>query len=114
MAVGSVMTVAGRNRACYNAGMMRRDVQAGPGTQLTVRGLPPELATRLKQEARVRGWSLNHTVLFLLRQATGLEKSGPQMHTDLDHVLGAWTEDETRSFDRALEEMRTIDSEVWT
>lgn len=87
--------------------------------QTTVRGIDPALARRLREEARRRGLSLNRTILHLLKQATGLakasqpEESGRRRFTDLDHLLGTWSKEEADEFDRALQELRRIDDELW-
>ena len=86
--------------------------------QTTLRGIDPSLARRLREEARRQGLSLNRTILRLLRQATGLAKSGEpspgrQRFADLDGLIGTWSEEEADEFDRALQHLRQIDEEMW-
>ena len=83
--------------------------------QLTVRGVDPQLEFRLKQEAHRRGLSMNRTVLAMLRQAAGISnaETKPREYHDLDHLMGKWTEQEAREFDKALKEMRRIEPEIW-
>lgn len=80
--------------------------------QLTVRGVDSQLKSRLEREARKRGWSLNHTVLFLLKRGTGMNEEVSR-YSDLDAVLGQWTAEEGEEFDRALSKQRQIDLELW-
>jgi len=86
--------------------------------QTTLRGIDPSLARRLREEARRQGLSLNRTILRLLRQATGLAKSGEpspgtKRFADLDGLIGTWSEEEADEFDRALQHLRQIDEEMW-
>lgn len=81
---------------------------------ITIRKMPPELEAHLEEQARKEGTSMASTVIRLLMAATGLQRSrrgGP--YDDLDDLAGTWTEAEADAFDRAVEEQRPIDPEVW-
>lgn len=82
--------------------------------QLTVRGVDPQLAQRLDEEARRRGLSKNRTVLALLREALKLTRNqGPREYHDLDHLAGSWTHEEAEEFNKTLKEIRRIEPEMW-
>lgn len=80
---------------------------------LTLRNLKPELARAIERKAHEVGTSLSGAVLALLEQATGLSKKGKVLHHDLDHLIGSWSAEETRAFDRNLARQRKIDPELW-
>jgi len=82
---------------------------------ITLRNLPPELEKRVEAKARELGLSLNKTVIRLLEEHLGPRSTplAPQRCHDLDHLAGSWTAEEAEEFDRALDEQRRIDPELW-
>jgi len=78
---------------------------------LTIRDVPAELAERLAEEKRVRGRSLNQTVLDLLAQALGVV--GGRRSNGLGEHSGAWSTEEHEAFERAIAEGEEIDEELW-
>ena len=76
--------------------------------QLTIRGVPDELARRLRGLARQRGESLNSTVLALLREAMGLDARRTRLAR-----YATWTPDDLDEFERALHEQRRVDPDLW-
>lgn len=56
------------------------------GIQYTVRGVPPKLDERLREEARTTGKSLNTVVVETLEQA---KLATTDAHDDLDWFIGA-------------------------
>lgn len=79
---------------------------------LTIRNVPPELGERLLEEKRVRGRSLNQTVLDLLSQALGLAGAG-QRSNGLGALAGTWSAEEHVAFERATADLEHIDEEHW-
>lgn len=77
---------------------------------LTIRNLPPNLAEALEQEKRRRGTSLNQTVIDLLGQ--GLGTRGIRSNR-LGSLVGGWTEEEFRDFERATAPFEEVDEELW-
>lgn len=80
---------------------------------ITLRNLPPEVAKVVKQKARKERLSLNRAIIRLLEQATGGSGSPREIHHDLDHLAGRWSEQEYRDFVEALRDQRRIDPEMW-
>ena len=78
---------------------------------LTIRNVPPDLAGRLEEAKRLRGRSLNQTVLDLLTQAVGLE--GGHRSNGLAQHAGAWSAGEHAAFERAVAGSEQIDEELW-
>ena len=84
--------------------------------QLTIRGVDPMLEAKLKSEAKKRGQSLNRTVVSLLTEKVGLSsdpKRFESVYHDLDELAGTWSEEEARTFEKNLGNLRQIDQELW-
>ena len=78
--------------------------------QLTVRGVPDELARALEREKKRRGQSLNQTILELLSQALGV---GNKHDNGLSELAGSWTAEELHEFDKNTTVFEQIDPELW-
>jgi len=80
---------------------------------LTVRNVPPDLASALRREQRRRGASLNRTVLDLLRTALGLGRDGAY-DNGLGRFAGTWSAREFAAFQRNIAALfERVDEEVW-
>ena len=75
--------------------------------QYTVRGIPPEVDTRLRQIAAQRNQSLNQVIVDELTYAT----MGRKRHADFSDLVGQWTPDP--AFDEILAAQRQVDSDKW-
>lgn len=84
---------------CYHAGM---------GKQLTIRGVPEEVAERLAMLSRSHGRSVNATVLEILAAAVGVEERRRRLER-----YATWTEDDLVEFEGALAAQRRVDDELW-
>ena len=82
---------------------------------MTLRGLDPQLAAKLKEVAEREGKSVNQTVLDALRKQFGLSKLRrfTEVHHDLDHLFGRWDEDEFAQIQQKIDSERRVDSELW-
>lgn len=82
---------------------------------MTLRGLDPQLAAKLREAAEREGKSVNQTALDALRKQFGLDQSRrfTEVHRDLDHLFGRWDEDEFARIQRKIDSERRIDSELW-
>ena len=80
---------------------------------LTLRNLPPHVATAISRRARERRTSLTKAVISLLEDGLGVREAvGPRYH-DLDDLAGSWAREEAATFEEALREQRAIDQDVW-
>lgn len=79
-----------------------------PSTQLTLRNVDPELASRLRAISQERGDSLNSTVLRLLRDAVGLNARRERLRR-----YTGWTADDLEEFTTAMRAQRVIDARSW-
>ena len=78
------------------------------GRQLTVRGVPEDVAERLESLSRSRGRSVNSTVLEILKDAVGVHERRKRLER-----YATWTEEDLADFERALADQRRIDEELW-
>ena len=79
-------------------------------TQYTIRGIPERLDARLREKAAEYGTSINEAALDALSKGVGLEGELIVYH-DLDDLAGTWVQDE--EFDKALESMDQVDTDLW-
>ncbi len=76
--------------------------------QLTIRGVPEEVARRLARMSQDRGKSVNATVLEILEGAAGLHGRRAR----LDRYV-TWTDEDLDEFEDALKAQRVIDEDLW-
>lgn len=80
--------------------------------QYTIRGVAPEFDRRLRRRARESEGSFNAFLLQLLHQGMGESESpGHPFDNGLSAFSGTWVEDPET--DRALDDQRRIDGELW-
>lgn len=77
---------------------------------LTIRGVPDEIAAALEKEKRRRGESLNQTVIDLLSQGLGV---GAARSNGLARLAGTWSDKEFRAFKDATAPLERVDEELW-
>ena len=82
---------------------------------ITLRGLEPLLAEKLKRAARKQGKSVNQMVKDTLKQHLGMikDKKFTLVHHDLDHIFGRWSEEEFKRIQRKIDSERKVDEELW-
>ena len=76
--------------------------------QMTIRGVPDEVAKKLQQLSRARGGSVNATVLDILGQAVSVEPRRERLAR-----YANWTREEFDQFEEALAAQRVIDEALW-
>jgi TRAP-type C4-dicarboxylate transport system substrate-binding protein len=80
---------------------------------VTLRNLPPHIAKIIRKRADEAGASLNKAVIRLLEEAVGTKEKKGTLHHDLDMLAGSWTKQEAASFEKALDQQRAIDKDLW-
>ena len=82
---------------------------------LTIRGVEPEVAEKLKIVAKKQGKSVNHIILELIKTGLGLkkEKKFLRQYDDLDDLFGRWNDDEFKKINDSITTQRQIDPELW-
>ena len=76
--------------------------------QLTVRGVPDEVAARLEKISKVRGKSMNAMINELLAQAAGEDARRRWLERFV-----TWTDADLAEFEASLAAQRTIDDDLW-
>ena len=81
---------------------------------LTIRGIDPELANKIKERSRESGESINKLTLRLLKSSLGIgEKQVFPIYHDLDHLAGTWTKKDEKEFYKNIQGLEKIDKELW-
>lgn len=82
---------------------------------ITLRNLPPKLVRVIEQKARRKGMSINKTIVALLEETAGIQKTKPGrvVYHDLDSLSGSWSKQEAEDFEKSLEQQRKIDEDLW-
>lgn len=83
---------------------------------VTIRGVEPELAEKLKSTAAKQGKSINQLALEMLKEALGFKKTRKfsRKYDDLDHLFGRWSDTEFEEIVGKINRERHIDQELWT
>ena len=82
--------------------------------QITIRGIPDEIAKIIKKEAKEKHLSINKALLSLLEKATGIKsKSRKIIYHDLDHLFGVWSKKDAEIFEKNVKTQRKIDQDLW-
>jgi hypothetical protein len=81
---------------------------------ITIRGIDPELANKIKERAGKSGESINNMLLKLLKSSLGLGENNvfPTYH-DLDHLAGTWTKEDEKEFYENIQGLEKVDKELW-
>jgi plasmid stability protein len=82
---------------------------------VTIRGVEPEVANKLKLTAAEQGKSINQLALEIVKEGLGLnkERKFSREYNDLDHLFGSWSEDEFRQIHKKIDQERQVDQELW-
>ncbi len=82
---------------------------------VTIRGVEPEVAHKLKSVAAEQGKSINQLTLEIVKEGLGLKKERKfsREYDDLDHLFGRWNDDEFREIHKKIEQGRQVDQELW-
>lgn len=77
-------------------------------SQLTIRGVPDELARRLTRLSREKGQSVNATTLEILKSALGVDERKARLERYM-----TWSKSDYDEFDTELRAQRVVDPEMW-
>jgi hypothetical protein len=82
---------------------------------VTIRGVEPEVAEKLKSTAAQKGKSINQLTLDLIKESLGFkkEKKYSRKYDDLDDLFGRWSDDEYGEIQAKITGERKIDQELW-
>lgn len=69
-------------------------------SNFNLRGVPSEIMSKLKQEAKKQNTSVNFVILKLLEQGTGYSHIIKKpIHHDLDKLAGTWSKKDLQEFE---------------
>ena len=82
---------------------------------MSLRGIDPATADKLRDIAQKQGKSINQVVLEIIQKSLGLDKEPKytRIYDDLDNLFGKWTQDEFDRIQGKIESERIIDKELW-
>jgi hypothetical protein len=81
-------------------------------SQITVRGLGPEIEQKIRQLSRDRHQSINYVLTEIIRQNFDEGKRTSPTAT-LKHLAGGWSEQEAADFLNSIGSCEQIDEEMW-
>ena len=83
-------------------------------TQITLRGLDPDMEQKIRRMARNSGKSLNRVILDMIYDYTGFKKKGKRAPAEsLRKLAGGWSEKDAIKFQEAIKSSEQIDEEMW-
>ena len=82
---------------------------------VTIRGVDPEVAEKLKTKAAEQGKSINQLTLDILKESLGFKKKKKYSmeYDDLDDLFGRWSEKEFQKIQGKIDKERRLDPELW-
>ena len=82
-------------------------------TQITLRGIEPEIERKIRRLAKKSGKSLNRVVLEMIYNSTGLNKKDRPPADSLRKLAGGWSEKDALEFLESIKSCEQIDEEMW-
>ncbi len=83
-------------------------------TQITLRGMDPEVERKVRRMAIKSGVSLNHVILDMIYQSTGFNKKDKRPPAySLKKLAGGWSEQDASKFMESIKSCSQIDEEMW-
>ena len=82
-------------------------------TQITLRGLEPEIEREIRKEARKSGKSLNRVILDMLSRTTGAKGRVRPRVNSLGTLAGGWSEKEAGELIESIKSCEQIDEGMW-
>lgn len=82
---------------------------------MSIRGLDDKTLSKLKQQARREGASLNSLIVRLLRDERISKTSSvrPTVFDDLDNLAGTWSAQQAQAFARDTAAFSEVDPSLW-
>lgn len=83
-------------------------------SQITIRGIDPAIERKIRKLAKQSGKSLNHVILDMVYECTGLSKRNKKPAANsLGKLAGGWSENEASQFLESIKSCEQIDQEMW-
>lgn len=97
-----------KNRQKNGDSLKASNKKQAKSLQYTVRGISLTLDALLREKAKKANLSLNDVTLRAIQKGVGNYETN---YDDLDHLVNTWVED--LEFDKAIQEQRKIDADLW-
>lgn len=82
-------------------------------TQITLRGLDPQIEEEIRKKARGSGKSLNRVVLDMLQKSADSEENKSARAASLKRLAGGWNKEEASAFNESIKLCEQIDEAMW-
>jgi hypothetical protein len=83
-------------------------------TQITLRGIDPEIERKIRMMAKKSGKSLNRVVLDMIYQYTGFNRKAEKPRAkSLKKLAGGWSVKDAAEFKESIKLCEQIDEEMW-
>ena len=82
-------------------------------TQITIRGIDPDMDKEKRKRALKSGKSLNRVVLELLRKNADQEKKKMPRAASLRKLAGGWKKEDAAQFMESMKIFEQIDEAMW-
>ncbi len=80
--------------------------------QITLRQIPENVDTLIRQLSKAQKKSINKTIIELLEKALGVSRNSTKKR-DLSQLAGTWEESQFEEFEKNIAQFDTIDNEIW-
>ena len=83
-------------------------------TQITLRGLDPEIEQEIRKIAKKNGISLNRVIMEMIYRQTGFNNKGKRPPGDsLKKLAGGWSKKDEFDFLESIKSCEQIDEDMW-
>ena len=83
-------------------------------TQITLRGIDPEIDNKIRMIAKKSGKSLNRVVLDMIYKHAGLDEKDKRPPAEsLRKLAGGWNEEDASDFLNSIKSCEQIDEVMW-
>lgn len=82
-------------------------------SQITIRGIDPQVEQQIRQIARETGKSLNLVILEMIYGYTGHAGQRKSPCASLAKLAGGWSKEEADDFFEAIKSCEQVDEELW-
>jgi hypothetical protein len=83
-------------------------------SQISLRGIDPDVERRIRRIAAKSGKSLNRVVLEILYEHPAFKPKGGKPAADsLRELAGGWSEEDAEEFEASIRTCEQVDEEAW-
>ncbi len=83
-------------------------------SQITLRGLDPDLEREIRKRAKETGRSLNRVIMDMIYKSMGVERRPKRTAAaSLKELAGGWSDKEAAEFLESIQSCEQVDEEMW-